>query len=203
MKDNKEDFDSYLIDDDEEDGKRYTMWDIVPLAMINPEQGWKRARLHGPIPEIATIRFLIPLCILAGASEFFALIYPGHYTISGLLVGAVITFCAYFLGYYLSLVLSRILLPRNTRKLSATDYGKLLIMGATGTLAFFQILIKSLQMFDFILEFLPLWTIFIIFQGIKQIEDVESDKILFAIGLLCVIVICCPILIEWILALFL
>ena len=202
MKEDNENFNSYVIEDDDDVEKRYTLWSIVPQAMINPAKGWRKGRFYGPMPEIAIIRFLIPLCIIAGVSDFFTLLYPGQYTFAGILLESVITLCSYFIGYFLALVLSRILLPGNSRHLPSTDYGKLLIMGAMGTLAFFHVLIKALPMFDFLLEFLPLWTIFIVFEGVKQVDKQEGDKALFAIGLLCVIIICSPILVEWVLALF-
>lgn len=201
MKEKKDNFDNYLIEDDEDDRKRYTMWSIMPVAMVNPQLGWSRARDEGPTPEIATLRFFIPICIFAALADFLIYLYPGQYTFPGVLVGSVVTLCSFFIGYYLSLVLTRLLLRKHSKSLPATDYGKLLIMGSTATLAFFHILMRAFPMFDFILEFLPLWTIYLVFEGIRQ-DHHDQEYSIFSIGMVCLIIICSPILIEWILSLF-
>lgn len=201
----EEDFESYVIEDDEEPagdpGKKYTMWNIVPKVMVFPNIGWPLAQKSGPAPEIAIIRFLLPISILSAVSDFISYLYPGSNNFTTTLVGAVITFCSFFLGYYLALVLSKILLPKEARDLPSSSYGKLMTIAAIGTLAFFNILMQALPMFDSILEFLPIWTVYVIYTGMKYAK-IETDKTVYAIGVVCVAVICSPVIVEWILNLF-
>lgn len=207
-----EDFENYNIEDEEiGEGEQklrpLTMWTILPVIMTMPAAGWKKLTLQGPSPELATIRFFLPLCILSGASVFFSLFYPGiglsaeenPFTI--LLVNAVIQFCSFFIGYYMALVMAKVFLPKEDRWISSSSYGKLLIMTGVATLAIFHILFEAFPMLDFILVFLPLWTIFIQFRGLEHTEF-RSDKRILAIAVICLVTITGPTLIEWLLALF-
>lgn len=209
-----EDYENYSIEDEEEDEiekpaePRYTMWTIVPRIMVTPTSGWAMAKNNGPSPELAIIRFFLPLCIITGVSVYFNLLYPRQSgvlndknALTTLLVNAVIQFCSFFIGYYLALVMAKVFLPKDTRQLPHTPYGKLLIMTGVATLAFFHILFEALPMFDSILVFLPLWTIFILFKGMEY-GKIKSDKSILAIGVICVVTIASPTMIEWILLLF-
>lgn len=206
-----EEFDNYKVDDEEEEdisSPQYTLWQIVPRIMVSPQSGLKKLRQNGPSPELAAARFLLPLCLLTGFSAFFSYLYPGQIVsfaeennFSVILVNAVVQFCAFFLGYYVAVLMARVFLPKGIRYFTSTKYGKLLTMTAIGTLAFFHIVCKALPMFDSFLVFLPLWTIFIIYKGMEPIAF-DSDKKLLAIGTMCLITIVSPTLIAWILVLF-
>lgn len=199
MKD--QDYESYSIEDDEDDVVRYTMWSIVPRVMAMPMSGWERAKNNGPSPDIAVLRFLLPVCLLAGGAEFLALLYQGSAGFASLLVNAVVSFCSFFLGYYIALVFARIFLPREARNFPSSRFGRLLTMTGIATLAFFHILMMALPMFDFVIEFFPLWTIFLIYKGMK-FANIKPEKAPFSMGVMCVVVICGPILVEWALSLF-
>lgn len=202
----KEDFENYQIEDDEEEegqspGRKGTMWTIVPQIMIMPASGWEKARVKGPSAEIATVRFFLPLCLLSGFSVFLSKLYPGQLSFQGLLVEAVISFFSFFLGFYVALVIAKALLPKDARHFIPTNYGRLLTMTGVSTLAMFHILFEAFPMFDFIWEFLPLWTIFLIFRGTSA-KEMHTDQYPLALGVLCVVIICSPILLEWIFSLF-
>lgn len=195
-------FESYNIeDDDEKPGRETTMWALMPGIMISPARGWARAKTEGPEPDLATIRFLLPLCLAAGASEFFALIYHVQLSLADLLVNAVINFCAFFLGYYIAIVLCKLLLPKDTRNFPTTRFGRLMTMAAIATLAIFHILFEALPMFDFIIEFFPLWTVFILYKGLGT-ADISHEKFAYSMGVICVVIICSPPLVEWVFSLF-
>ena len=197
----KEDIDSYVIEDDEKPVNIYTMWSIVPRIMVMPGPGWKRLWNHGPLPEVAGVRFLLPLSILSGASEFFVYLYQVQLVLADVLVSAVIQFCSFFLGYFLSLLLMKLAMPKDSKEFVDSHYAKLMVMTGIGTLALFHIIFMALPMFDFIIEFFPLWTVYILYEGMRQ-KHVSQSMQLYATGALCVIVICAPFLVEWILTLF-
>lgn len=196
----KEDFENYNIED-EDDAKHYTMWSIVPRIMTTPASGWLMARDRGPTAEMATLRFLLPLSLLSGASDFLSLLYPLQNTFQGVLVGGVINFFSFFLGYYIALVLARLFLPKEGRDFPTSNYGRLLTMTGIATLAIFHIVSMALPMLDFIFEFLPLWTLFLIYRGM-HLADFKTDKSFYALGVMCVTVICSPMLVLWIFSFF-
>lgn len=166
-----------------------------------PRSGWLMVKDHGPAPEIATLRFLLPVCLLTGASEFLTLLYPGEHSFTGLLVAAVISFCAFFIGYYVALVLEKLFLPGTVKELPSSPYGKLLTMTGVASLALFHILYRALPMLDFLIEFMPLWTVFITYRGLA-IADISHEKYPLSLGVMCVVIVCAPMLTEWILTLF-
>ena len=180
---------------------RLTMWQIAPRIVMTPSVGWDMVMSRGPRPEIAVIRFLLPLCLMAAGSEFFTMIYNPDLSFTNVLVQSVITLTSYFLGYYIALVLAKLFLPKDAKEFPLTPYGKLVILTGVGSLAFFVVLIKLLPMIDFILEFLPVWTVFLIFKAMSKIA-VSEEKQTLSIGIVCVIVICAPIIVEWFLSLF-
>lgn len=201
-----EDFESYSIEDEEDElpVKRLTMWTIVPQIMVTPASGWAKAEKNGPSPELAVIRFFLPLCLLSGGAAFISLLYPHHVegnVFTTTLVNAVIQFCSFFIGYYVALVATKGFLPKEDRRLPSTSYGKLMIMTGVATLALFHILFLALPMLDFILGFLPLWTIFLLFKGMERV-DIRSDKRILCIAVVCLATIGSPTLMEWILTLF-
>lgn len=198
----EENYESYIIEDDEkDDAPRLTMWSIIPRVMVTPESGWDLARRKGPSPDIATLRFLLPFCLVTGASNFLCYLYPGQHTFAGILVGAVITFCSFFLSYYVSVLCEKLFLPKEARDFPFTQYGKLLTMTGVASLAFFHILTQALPMLDVILEFLPLWTIFIVYSGMKNAGYVY-DKQIYIVGVICIVIVCSPVLVEWLFSLF-
>ena len=199
MKEKDTEFDSYVLEDDAEEIRHYTMWSLIPRTMVMPASGWQRTFENGPLPEIAVIRFLLPMCILSGLSEFFVYFYQVQLSFSSVLVSAVIIFCSFFIGYFLALLLAQIAMPKEARQFAGTDTAKLMIMTGIGTLALFHILFMALPMFDFILEFLPLWTVYILYEGMRK-NKVSETKQTYATAALCVAVICSPMLIEWLLA---
>ena len=169
--------------------------------MTMPTLGWENALQRGPRPEIAVLRFLLPLSLLSAGSEFFSMLYQVQLNFTTVLVSSVITFCSFFLGYYLALVFAKIFLPKDARDFPSTSYGKLMTMIGIGTLAFFHILMMALPMFDFIIEFFPLWTIFIIFRGMKMVV-VSAEKQMISLAVMCMVIICSPVLVEWFLSIF-
>lgn len=201
-----EDFESYNIEDDEEErpsDERLTMWALMPSIMCTPASGWAKVRHSGPSPDIATIRFLLPLCLLSGAACFLSLLYP-HDADTGfavMLVEAVVELCSFFLGYYVAQVVAKLLMPKDDRHIVSTDYGKLLIMAGVATIALFHILFVAFPMIDFILGFLPIWTLFIQFKGMELIKF-KSDKRLLSMAVICLATVASPAIIEWILMLF-
>ena len=76
------------------------------------------------------------------------------------------------------------------------DIGKQLVMVGMSTLALFSSIIQFLPMIEPVLVFLPIWTIYIIFKGVRIIrvpDDVENSTT----GYLCLLIILTPIFWNW------
>ena len=203
MKEKEEDnFTEYSIDDEQQEeiltlGK---IWKIMFVTMGLPADGWNMLRDKNVSPNQVIPGFFIPLCILAALSNFFTLIYDSQLAYSDLFVNIVITFFSFFLGYYLAILMGRLLLPKADRDFPMTRFGRLMIIVGISTLLLFKILMFALPMFDFIIEFFPIWTVYLLYKGLAK-SDLNENKISYSLGVICVVIIASPVLVEWLLSL--
>ncbi|MDE7381045.1 MAG: hypothetical protein K2N03_02820 [Muribaculaceae bacterium] len=138
--------------------------------MINPTNGWKAFRRNKFSPEIMANKCFYPLVGIASLSSFTDLVYFGETTVQSVIVDALLIFISFFFGYFLTLPLCRIFLPKEVRFFPDSDFGKDFIMGMLSTLCMFFTLYKCLPMLDTIWVFLPLWTIYLTSKGTRFIK---------------------------------
>lgn len=181
----------------EEPRKRKTPLELMFGIMLNPVEGWKSLRRSKYTPDEISAKCFYPLSALAAASQFVALVYHPDMEMSDILVKALITFICFFFGNFIILPLLKILLPKSIKDFSETDFGKEFVMMMLSTLALFYVAITLLPMIEPVLVFLPLWTIYLISKGTKFIK-IPKDKTVGATGMLCVVIIGTPLLVNWI-----
>ncbi len=90
------------------------------------------------------------------------------------------------------------MLPSKSRDIIKKDIGKQFVMLAMSSLAIFWIFIQIMPMLEPVLVFLPLWTIYLIYKGVRILrvpEEVENSTT----GLLCMLIIGIPVLWNWVL----
>lgn len=204
------DDDDYLDDDDEDDEEdeedeeesKAKPWRPSPLwlmfkTMIGPVEGWKslkRARIG--CEEFAS-RCFYPMIGVAAISEAASVFYKANYSISDWAMEGLFTFITFFFGYFTVLLLGGVILPKESRDVLKKDIGKQFVMLALSTLALFWAAIQIFPMFDPVLVFLPIWTIYIVFKGVRILrvpKDVENSTT----GLLCMLVIGVPVFWYWV-----
>ena len=196
------------IDDDATDSEAESSKKIVsPMGvllktMMTPVEGWKalkRARFS--TDEFASKCFY-PLVALATVSEAAKFFYEANYTLVEWMMDGMTTFITFFFGYFTILLAGGFMLPRLSRDLMKKDIGKQFVMLGMSTLAIFWTLIQAVPMLDPVLVFLPLWTIYLIYKGIRVIrvpEEVENSTT----GIMCALVIGVLVLWNWLLTEFL
>jgi uncharacterized membrane protein len=177
--------------------KRPSPMGIMFKTMLGPMEGWKelkRARLS--TDEFAS-RCYYPMIALAAISEGAMIFYEANITIGDWAKTALSTFITFFFGYFTVLFLGSFTLPRKSRAVLKKDVGKQFVMLAMSTLALFWSAICLFPMLEPVLVFLPLWTIYIVFKGVRRLrvpQDVQSSTT----GLLCMLIIGVPVLWNWI-----
>lgn len=207
----------YCIDDEEEDEDDEDMDEEQPTeesvvsekknpspvrllfkTMFTPVEGWKalkRARLK--TEEFAS-RCYYPLIALAAISEVSKIFYEANVSVSDWAVDGLITFMTFFFGYFSVLLAGDFMLPSKSRDIIKKDIGKQFVMLAMSSLAIFWIFIQIMPMLEPVLVFLPLWTIYLIYKGVRILrvpEEVENSTT----GLLCMLIIGIPVLWNWVL----
>lgn len=177
--------------------KRPSPIGIMFKTMLGPMEGWKelkRARLS--TDEFAS-RCYYPMIALAAISEGAMIFYEANITIGDWAKTALSTFITFFFGYFTVLFLGSFVLPKKSRDVLKKDVGKQFVMLAMSTLALFWSAICLFPMLEPVLVFLPLWTIYIVFKGVRRLrvpQEVQSSTT----GLLCMLIIGVPVLWNWI-----
>lgn len=189
--------------EDEEDGDassggsgRPSLAGVLIRLLTSPVEGWKALRRGRFTPEEVASSLFYPLCGAAAIADFACYFYDINVQLTDVLIEALGTFLSYFLGFYLSSLGLKILLPGRIKSFPDSAPGRIFIMAALSTMALFHIFLVALPMLEPVLFFLPLWTAYVIVRGTRFVKAPE-DKRSYTAGTLCLAIIGSPILISW------
>lgn len=169
---------------------------ILFSTLIGPVEGWKALKRTRFKTEEFAARCFYPLVAAAALAEGVMFFYEANMTFSDWVLEAISTFVAFFFGYFTILLLGSFILPRKSREILKKDIGRQFVMLSLSSLALFWMLVTLLPMFEPVLVFLPLWTIYIVFKGVRLLR-VPADVTSSTAGLLCMLVIGVPVLWKW------
>lgn len=198
--------DDYPEDDDEEEeeeesvveeeDKRPSPVKILFKTMFTPVEGWKALKRAGFKTDEFASRCFYPILALAAISDVASMFYEANVTFADWAMQGLSTFIMFFFGYFTVLFLGGFILPKRSRGILKKEIGKQFVMLSMSTLALFWILIQLLPMLEPVLVFLPLWTIYLVFKGVKILR-VPDDVKASTVGLLCMLIIGMPLLWNW------
>lgn len=183
---------------DETGKKRGALFLLLLRTLLQPIEGWKELRRMSIKPEDLLSGLLYPLLAIVAACKFANMLYFPQTSLSEVVVEAVISFVSYFFGYFLILMVIKLVLPPVTSRVFEEPFGKNFIILSLSTLCLFSILLDILPMFWPILIFLPLWTIYIIFRGIRFFKLPETGLLRFNV-IVCLAVVGVPVAIDYLL----
>ncbi|MDE7402351.1 MAG: hypothetical protein K2M87_02935 [Muribaculaceae bacterium] len=210
----------YTIDDDLEDMEEFDEEDesdagesvaaksapsppgILIKTMLTPVEGWKSLRRARFTKDEVARKCFYPIVGFAAFSEGASIFYEANYSISDWAIEGLCTFITFFFGYFVARLLGMHILPADSRAFLKKDIGGQFIMIAMSSLALFWSAIQIVPMFDPVLVFLPIWTIYMIYKGAKVMR-IPAENRTKSIGLLCLLVIGVPILCSYLLTEFL
>lgn len=194
-----------LPEDEDERGDDDTpsrnVWALFFGIMMNPVEGWKDLRRSGISVDRIGFGLFLPVSAAAALSDFCKLYYDSNISFLEILINAVLTFISFFIGYFIAVVASKILLPKETKNFLFTNFGKAMAMLSISTLALFHIADEILPIFEPIFYFLPLWTVYIIVKGMKFVK-IRENRSSYTLGVMCVTIVGAPIFVEWVFSLF-
>lgn len=176
--------------------KTVSPWKLLIGVMFNPVEGWKRIRRQKVCAERIQSSCFYPLLALLALSKFSDYIYSVNVSLKMVISQAVVAFVSYFFGYFTILFLLSVLLPKSVSENFDKDFGKTYILIGLSTLVLFAFVTNLLPMLWPILIFLPLWTLYLLYQGSRFFKLAEPQvlKFLVVVG---VSVVGIPILIDW------
>lgn len=198
--DGEEDDEENEDEEDEEKEKKGSPFALMFKILSTPVEGWKELKRRRYTPEQIASGMFFPTIAIAAISEFAAKIY----TTVGLnecLMNALKAFISFFFGYFTVLLISGVILPKASKKAMKESIGRIFVMVNMSTLALFFSTLNLFPMIDAVLVFLPIWTIYLIYKGVRILrvpEGVETrTKILLAF-----LIIGCPFLWSYLMDLF-
>lgn len=181
-------------------GKSFSIALLLKI-LATPVEGWKALKRGRFKPEAVASACFYPLVAMASLSEFTALFYDVNLTPTSLLVPAIVTFITFFFGYFTVLLCGNILLPSKESQMLQKPFGKEFVMLSISTLALFYIIYRVFPLLGPVLVFLPLWTIYIVFKGVKLFR-VDKELEIRVGGTLSFLIIGAPLLWNWLLSEF-
>jgi len=169
---------------------------ILLRTMFTPVEGWKALKRARFKTDAFASRCFYPLIGICAVSEIVSMFYEANVTFGDWAKNGLCTFMTFFFGYFTVILFGGAVLPAKSREVLKKDIGKQFVMLAMSTLAFFWTLIRLMPMFEPVLVFLPLWTIYLVHKGVRILrvpKDVENSTT----GLLCMLIIGVPVLWNW------
>lgn len=135
--------------------------------MVNPVEGWKRLRRSGLSVEKLQAGCFYPILALLSVSTFAEYFYSVSVNLSELVTQAVVAFVAYFFGYFCVMMVMNWIFPKEMAEKIESTFGKAYFIISMSSLVLFTIVTNLLPMIWPILIFLPVWTFYFMFKGVR------------------------------------
>lgn len=180
----------------QEDSKGVSTFILLLELLANPIEGWKKIRRKRISVDNTQQNCFYPLLAIMSISHFATLFYSSRVELSQIVIEAFISFVGYFAGYFCIILLLKLLLPKDASKSVDTDFGKVFVIFNLSSLCLFFTAMELLPMLWPVLIFLPLWTVYVICRGTRFFRFPEN-KTIVCIGLMCLLIIGVPSLLEW------
>ena len=172
---------------------------LLIRIMFNRVEGWKRLRRSNISIENLQSGCFYPILAFLAISKFADYFYSVNVTLTKIISEAIIAFVAYFFGFFCIAMILNWFLPQEVAEKFDSKFGKEYTIVALSTLALFSIITDLLPMLWPILIFLPIWTLYIMFKGVRFFKLPPNQETKFYV-ISSASVIGIPLLIEWALA---
>lgn len=146
---------------------RFRALGLLLKIMFSPVEGWKSLRRSKIGVEEIQSGCFYPLLALLAMSKFADFFYSVNVSLTQVVTEAIVAFVAFFFGYFCIPVVLSWVLPKDMTEKYDCNFGKIYTVVALSTLVIFSIFQDVLPMLWPILIFLPIWTLYIMFKGVR------------------------------------
>ena len=178
------------------DEKHKSAFILLLRIMFSPVEGWKKLRRSRISIEDFQSGCFYPILALLAVSKFADYFYSVNVTLTQIISEAIVAFVAYFFGFFCIGIVLNWILPQEIAEKYESKFGKNFTMVALSTLAIFSIITDLLPMLWPILIFLPIWTLYIMFKGVRFFKMLPNQETKFYI-ISSIAIIGIPLLIDW------
>lgn len=183
---------------EEKEDRKISPFLLMMKILLNPVEGWKKLRRSKIEIEMLQSGCFYPILAILALSNFADYFYSVNVSLTKVVTEAVVAFVAFFFGYFCIPTVLGWFLPKDMVEKFNAPFGRKYLLIALSTLAMFSIFLNLLPMISPILIFLPIWTLYIMFKGIRFFQfPVYREMRFFVISAISVIGV--PLLIDWIL----
>lgn len=175
---------------------------ILFKTMLTPVEGWKSLKRAELKPDRFASGCFYPILALAAISVAANFYYDALFSFTQWVEWGLITFITFFFGYFSVILIGSFVLSGKAAEFIKMDIGKNFVMLSMSTLALFWILIQLFPMIEPVLVFLPIWTIYLIFKGVRVLRINRENENTTTV-LLCVLIISMPLFWNWLFSEFL
>lgn len=186
------------VEDDESKARKRTAFGLLFQIMFNPVEGWKKLRRSKIKTESLQSGCFYPLLALLAISNFADFFYLVNVGLTEVVTKAIVAFVAFFFAYFCIPVILSWVLPKEVTEKFEGEFGRQYTLIALSSLVLFTILTNVLPMLWPILIFLPIWTLYLMFKGVRFFILPPKQEMKFFI-LSGVAVIGTPLLIDYVL----
>lgn len=169
---------------------------LLLQIMFNPVEGWKKLRRSKISVDNIQTGCFYPLLSFLAISKFTEFFYSVNVSLSKVVSEAVIAFVAYFFGFFCIRMILSWILPEDISKKTESVFGNDFFLISLSSQALFSILMDLFPMIGPILFFLPIWTLYIMFKGVRFFKLPQKYEMKFYV-LSVISVIGVPLLIDW------
>ena len=175
--------------------KKISVFGLLLNIMFNPVEGWKKLRRSKISIEKIQSGCFYPLLAILAICKFSDYFYSVNVTLQNVITQAVISFVSFFFGYFCIQMFLSWFLSKETSDHIEEKFAKEYILVSLSTLVIFTIFIELLPMIWPILIFLPLWTLYIMFKGVRFFHLPSNKEMKFYI-ITSIVMIGVPMVIE-------
>lgn len=165
--------------EEDKSGKKRSPLRYLLQIMFNPVQGWKNLRRSKISIENLQSKLFYPLLSIMAISNFAEFFYSVNVSLSQVLTDSVVSFVSLFFGYFSIPIVLSWLLTKDVTKKFEEEFGKEYILVSLSTLALFKTIINILPMLWPILIFLPIWTLYLMFKGVRFFKFQTQEEMKF------------------------
>lgn len=187
-----------LMEEEEQKSERKNVFGLLLKIMFNPVEGWKTLRRGKINIEKLQSGCFYPLLAILAISKFSEYIYSVNVNLKQVITDSVVSFVSFFFSYFCVPMALAWFLPKATKEKMDETYMKGYILVALSTLVLFSIVTNLLPMLWPILIFLPIWTLYLMFKGVRFFKFPQNLELRFYI-VSGAAVIGMPLVIDWVL----
>lgn len=205
--DDEENIDDEELNNDENSLEAKARKSLSPYSallrvMFGPVSGWKALKRSRISSERMGAVCFLPMITLAAMSELAIGLYDPEMSVLQQVINVIVTFVAYFFGYFMLPLVAVPMLGRTARKGLESSFGRNAMMLCFTTLALFRLISNILPIFEPVTVFLPLWTFYMVHR-LVPVMKIPRDRWAITTLILAVLVVGLPAAWTWLLSLIL